>query len=93
MNRWSDPVPDEVAYRRASGRRHYNARRREQALARQLRFRALVPGGDLTMLLFRTGWQRRLAEALGVHPSTISRDVQRLFFERERCPVCGQRRA
>jgi hypothetical protein len=84
---WSTPVPNEVAARRAGGRRGYNKRRRQQQQARQAQVKQLVrrwgtsPAARLKMAL-----------ALGVSVKTIARDLQ---AARERpplplvCPLCG----
>lgn len=86
-----------MAARRAGGRRRFNAARQIRALER----RALVAQVSLQLLQdaiaagqsFR-GKQVLIAEVLGVHPSTISRDLKRsrevsLVFAP--CPTCGQR--
>lgn len=77
----------EAVCRRAGGRRHYNSMRQLHAFERR---RALVrfwgdSGG-------RPGWQAAAARLLGVHRSTITRDVQTLLDElnrERRCPLCG----
>jgi IS30 family transposase len=56
---------DQVA-RRAGGRRHYNAVRRLRAVQRKVQ----------VAQLYREGLsQHEIARRLGVHPSTISRDL------------------
>jgi lambda repressor-like predicted transcriptional regulator len=104
MNRrqWSRPVDSASAYARARGRYRHNRARQIIALER----RAVVAQISLKLLqesiaageTFYTrplwGKQRLIAQALGVHPSTISRDIKtsweisRLFAP---CPTCGQR--
>ena len=98
---WSRPVDADIAYSRAGARRRYNRARQIIALER----RALVAQVSLKLLQesiaagesFRSrplwGKQVLIAQALGVHPSTISRDIKRsreishLFAP---CPTCGQ---
>lgn len=85
MSEWSNPVPDIVAYRRASGRRHYNAVRQFRAQLRRL----LVAQMLLDLLP-----QAEIARRLNVHRSTITRDVDALrtaTVERGQCPCCGHR--
>jgi hypothetical protein len=65
---WSAPVSDEVAARRAGGRRKINAGRRSEALARMLAAEALA--GE--------GWPvSRIAQRLGVSRSTAYAYLQR----------------
>lgn len=57
--------------KRAGGRRHYNAKRREEARKRYLQVvEAIMPSGGR-----KRGTQAQLARVLGVHRSTICRDV------------------
>lgn len=64
----------EAIYRRAGGRRRYNAtRRRLQADRRVLVTAALLATGAPCMVDY--GWPARLARTLGVHHSQISRDL------------------
>lgn len=77
---WSAQTEFETVCKRAAGRRRYNAERRAKARERfkivlQLTF---PPEGR------KRGSQARLARALGVHRSTICRDVaswKRLLLE------------
>jgi hypothetical protein len=69
--KWSTPTDFETVCRRAAGRRRYHAKR--QAEARK-RFKVVLavtfpPEGH------KRGIQSQLARALGVHRSTICRDV------------------
>ncbi len=72
---------------RAGGRRHYNTWRRDLAFMRR---------GDV-LAYWRVsrgapGWQAKAAAALGVHRSTITRDVEALRAEMRLgspCPMCG----
>lgn len=84
---WSRPVSREEMERRASGRRSYNAWRR---FIRHHR-RAWV-----AYLLWVYRWpshgaQAKIAARLGVHPSTVTRDLAALAErDTERpCPWCG----
>jgi predicted DNA-binding transcriptional regulator YafY len=73
---------DEVE-RRASGRRHFNRLRQFRALERQGQVMQLLAQGIRT--------QQAIARQLGVHPSTISRDMQALqALSLRRCPTCGR---
>ena len=94
---WSQPTDTSTAAARAGGRRRWNHARQIRALER----RVLVVQVSLHLLQdaiaagqsFR-GKQVLIAEVLGVHPSTISRDLKRsremsLLFAP--CPTCGQR--
>jgi DNA invertase Pin-like site-specific DNA recombinase len=84
---WSRPVSAEVAAKRAGGRRHYNAIRREKAQARR---------EQLIKLVLRYGHERgaraRIAERLGVSRRTLGRDLAaiRVKRARPRCQTCGQ---
>lgn len=77
----------EQVCRRAAGRRHYNSWRRVNAHDRQHRvfeYWRISKG--------RHGWQAQAAVALGVHRSTITRDVEALLAPLNRdkpCPMCG----
>ena len=61
---------DEVCWR-AAGRRRYNAQRQAEALKRFKEVLKLISPPDGR----KRGSQAELARALGVHRSTISRDV------------------
>lgn len=81
---WSAPVSDSEAYKRAGGRRRYNAVRRLRAILRRQQVAELLASGYS---------QAEIAERLGVSQSTISRDVLHLRAETRRrgtCPVCGR---
>jgi hypothetical protein len=70
---WSTEISFDEVCKRAAGRRRYNAER--QAKARE-RFKIVLaatfpPEGR------KRGAQAQLARALGVHPSTVCRDVKR----------------
>jgi len=73
--------------RRAGGRRWYNNWRHTLAMLRRrdvLEYWRVSKG--------RHGWQAQAAVALGVHRSTITRDVEALLAPLNRdepCPMCG----
>ena len=81
---WSAPTGWDTVCRRASGRRAFNARRREAALLRRLEVVGLYRrlGG-------RRGVQAELARRLGVSRATISRDLRALREDFVSCPCCG----
>ncbi len=74
---------DEVC-RRSSGRRAYNALRRDRAMLRRQK---------VVQLLRRYGRghgvQARMARELGVSEATISRDIAALWALGHGCPCCG----
>ena len=77
---WSAPTDFATVCRRAAGRRRYHARRQAAARARC----RIVFAVALTPEWLKRGGQARLARELGVHRSTISRDVakwKRLLVE------------
>lgn len=63
-------MPDADARRRAGGRRHYNHWRQVKAELRRVQVAELLPVYGLSR-----GAQTRIAQRLGVHRSTICRDV------------------
>jgi hypothetical protein len=82
---WSASMPADVRFKRAGGRRHYNARRQSLALFRLT---------QLASLLMRYGWpahgsQALVARALGVSEATISRDMKAVRTMVGHCPECG----
>jgi len=82
-NDWSAQVPDDVAHRRAGGRRHYNAWRQFMAMRRRRK---------VAQLLRRGYNQAQIARRLSVYPSTISRDgawLNEVANRTHRCPLCG----
>jgi transposase-like protein len=68
---WGARTDFEIVCKRAAGRRRYNAARRAEARERYLQVVAAImpPDGH------SRGSQAQLARALGVHRSTICRDV------------------
>ena len=82
---WSQPTDWDTVCRRARGRAKYNSLRRLRA---QLRRR------EVLHLWFewrdQPGLQSLIAAHLGVHKSTICRDLQRLFPLMTECRTCGQ---
>lgn len=87
---WSQPTSWDVVCRRAAGRARFNSLRTIRADHR--RFRLLQLANDRNVPLTGYGVKTMLAAELGVDPSTISRDVQRIYRDAamaHRCPVCG----
>jgi hypothetical protein len=83
---WSDPVSGDEAHARAAGRRLYNSVRHAQAMVR---------AGEVVPLLnergFGRGVQAQIARELGVHRSTVSRDLMRaLSPDGQPCRTCGR---
>jgi hypothetical protein len=76
---WSYPTSTNEAFRRASGRRAYNATRRVKAMVRACEVMRLW--GEYG---FDYGSRARIARELGVHRSTVTRDIMRVLrFEQE----------
>jgi hypothetical protein len=69
---WSARVDDVSAYKRVSGRNHYNAVRKHQATLRRAHLLEIL----LQYSLGREPYQRGLACQLGVSQVTISRDLR-----------------
>lgn len=85
-NVWAPTTP-EAAARRAGGRRRYNRERQEGAFLRRYQVAELLDRYGLDR-----GAQSRMAEELGVHRSTISRDLDWLLEgKRKPCQTCGTR--
>jgi hypothetical protein len=71
-------------YHFVGGRRHYNAVRQVRAIMRRVEVSKRLAAGERN--------QTAIARSLGVHRSTISRDVralQRLVLQTRQCPICG----
>jgi AraC-like DNA-binding protein len=73
-------------FRRAGGRRRYNALRHSKQLHRRV---------QVADLLDKYGWPQHgsiaaIARELGVHRSTVLRDLQALHRLSRPCPRCGQ---
>lgn len=84
---WSELTDAEIVARRAGGRRRYNTVRQ---FRRDLRWRALLERcPSLLALVSHTGMQQRLAAELGVHPSTMAREVKASLLSYRPCPLCG----
>jgi transposase len=81
---WSASTDWETVCRRNAGRRRYNALRR---LLRDRRRRQVL---DLLLEdgLLTHGAKARVARALGVHKSTITRDVAAILHTHATCPTC-----
>lgn len=81
---WFAPIEDSDAYRRAGGRRAYNARRsflREARLRRIVEALHHVRRSSTSLRFIPWGSQQKLAKRLGVHPGTLSRDLKALRAE------------
>lgn len=70
---WTEQTNFDLVCKRASGRRRYNAKRRAEARERyKLVIEAIRPPDGR-----KRGSQAQLARALGVHRSTVCRDVKK----------------
>ena len=69
-NNWSAFTDFEIVKRRAGGRRHYNSVRKLRAQVRKM---------EAGILLLKGMKKADIAKQLGVHRSTITRDVQAYF--------------
>ena len=93
-NIWSATVGNDVAFRRASGRRSYNSLRQGRAWARQgviiEQWCKSTRNGYGGGRLFDWGGQAALARQLGVSRATISRDIKKIQDEigQTQCPTC-----
>ena len=74
---WRSPAPWETVCRRASGRRHYNAWRKLKAAMRRREVERLMAAEGAG--LFAWGAQAEIARQLGVHRSTVSRDMGQIL--------------
>lgn len=80
-------VDSETAARRAGGRRRYNRERQDAAAVRRYLLVQMLDERSLDW-----GAQTQMAEALGVHRSTICRDLRWLLEDKARpCQTCGTR--
>ncbi len=80
---WGQWINTDEAYRRAGGRRHYNAVRQFRASFRRLTVASRLLAGLS---------QAAIARELGVHRSTINRDIAAMAKMARRsgfCPCCG----
>jgi DNA invertase Pin-like site-specific DNA recombinase len=88
---WAQTVSAAEAAARAGGRRRYNSLRQFHAALRRGQVAELLEAaGGLV-----PGVQSRIARHLGVHRSTISRDVAAILrgLPAPACPCCGALRA
>ena len=87
-------TPEQINHR-AGGRRHYNSHRQYGAAYRRYQVARLLneTAGQFGGFLGKHGQIAAIAHALGVHPSTISRDAAALQAEwlasSRPCPLCG----
>ena len=87
---WSAPTSLDEVRRRAGGRAKYNALRQVQALLRRREVLRLLL--ELGLHPGERGTAATLARRLGVHRSTIGRDLLAILEAhagRRACPVCG----
>ena len=88
-NSWSAPTSSDEANRRAAGRRKYNAHRQFVAVIRRKKVAELAWEYGLE----KRGSRARIAKALDVHRSTVSKDIKAILEEMMKtrdCPTCGQ---
>jgi hypothetical protein len=81
---WSAPTTPQEVYRRAGGRRRYNATRQLRAALRRRAVLKLLGEFGLGY-----GTQQRIAARLGVSAATISRDFAWILPLVQECPRCG----
>jgi hypothetical protein len=84
---WSESTSSQEAWTRAGGRARYNAIRQLRATVRRHQVAELLQAaGGIS-----PGVQARIAAKLGVHRSTISRDVRAILrgVPSPTCPCCG----
>ena len=84
---WSRPAPGVTVYHRASGRRAYNALRRDQAEIRRIEICEYLE--DHPGVMLARGRQRQLAAHFGVSNSTMCRDMRVVTRRMHGCPTCG----
>jgi len=84
-NLWSNPTSNDEVARRAGGRKHYNAWRRNMAIYRRAKVSRLLSRYPL----WERGTVKAIARELGVSPSTICRDIKELLRLARPCPHCG----
>lgn len=84
---WSAHISTAEAHRRASGRRKYNALRQFNGDLRRV-----VVGRLLTEYGFVRGTNARIAKDLGVHASTVTRDLRRILNpdDGKKCSTCDR---
>jgi hypothetical protein len=82
---WSAPTDWQTVCARAAARRKYNSLRRLRAEERRRQVLELaLQLGDLGR-----GAQTMIAVVLGVHRSTVSKDLKRIMPLARPCPSCG----
>jgi len=89
---WAQPVSNEEAFRRAGGRRRYNAQRREAALVRRQRLLQALLAERRS--LYDRGTARWWSACAGISVSTARRDLrwveeQLIAAAPDICLCCG----
>lgn len=74
-------------FRRAGGRRKYQALRRHEALLRRGEIIEIIE--QLKLLRFQRGTQAKIARLTGWSEATISRDFKRIRERFAPCSACG----
>ena len=91
---WSARISTEAAYRRASGRRAINVKRKDEVTKRRRRVRGLVQ--ELwAKSTPESKYQGLIAQRLGVSRATICRDflaIRQEIAGLGQCPICHQQR-
>ncbi len=83
---WKAPRTWDEVCRRHAARQRWNSLRRFLAEERRRRVLELI----LELGGLEWGAQSRIAEALGVHRTTISRDLAKIMPLAKACPSCGR---
>ena len=76
---WGCRTDAQTAYHRAGGRRRYNAERARERIRRRDRVAAIAV--ELGPRFFTRGAQAEIARRLGVHRSTVCRDLEEILAE------------
>jgi hypothetical protein len=86
---WRYWTSKEAVWRRACGRRRWNARRRQQAEQRRAQMAVVLERMEAEFLFFHRGLPAVFARRFGVHPTTSWRDLQRILWPPKFCYVDG----
>jgi hypothetical protein len=77
-HQWAQPVSDDIAARRAGGRRRRNADQQLARAVRRYRVEQMMVETWPALMTDR-GWQAETARALGVDRATVCRDVDAIL--------------